>query len=728
MASLISFPGNFSDPISDSKVYIFGGMCPNSTGDSWQSSASYTDSMLRISITASSGSQQFTADTTPRWNLPVAEAGMTMTPLTPSYSLQGNGQVNEQQAFILIGGQTSSAFTNMSRLALFSLPQETWSYILVNGDSTVLSSIQPRSGHTAVLSQDGKQVIIFGGWVGDVSTAATPPLVILSVDSLYGGAGNWTYTVPTSSGTEPSGLFGHGAIMLPGNVMMVAGGINVADGSQNSRAFLYNVTTNAWVDDYDAPTSSFQGVLSNKKKSLTAAQTAGLAVGVSIFIVAVLIGLAVFLWWKRKQRWDQEQREDELRGKQGFVSDEWGNVNEKGPASKDAYAALGIAQPAVAKKVTPSRYRPREVEVRKSVSARSPYRYERTNTQREGIQTIAEGEEEPTDGSTEPKDKGKAAAWPNSRASDMSHISSDAGSADGLLNKQAMETELNGWKTGWEEAGMEMFFGPSKPSENQGNVGDQQGRISPSKSDRTLSSLSAISAHSGGTVSTLVRSLSRGSAQLLGIGTMRSPFANAPSSNGSSSPEHPATPVVAQGAVPSQSSDIISAIPKDSDLIYRRPQRAKSTRANDQTEEIPDSPKVHAQTSLLKRWNLFPMGSGRSTSLTASSSRPKIPALTDDKADSSAVSTSAATATGLIPRRAASDASFWNKQRGAKDWGVDGEEEEEWDVERAVEARAVQLMFTVPKQTLRVVNGDADDRSVHSAHDGDDRREIVFDE
>jgi hypothetical protein len=69
-------------------------------------------------------------------------------------------------------------------------------------------------------------------------------------------------------------------------------------------------------------------------------------------------------------------------------------------------------------------------------------------------------------------------------------------------------------------------------------------------------------------------------------------------------------------------------------------------------------------------------------------------------------------------------------RRGARDWNVEDEEEEaelqrpsapdgelegEWDVERASENRVVQLMFTVPRQRLRVVNADeADARSLLS--------------
>ena len=72
---------------------------------------------------------------------------------------------------------------------------------------------------------------------------------------------------------------------------------------------------------------------------------------------------------------------------------------------------------------------------------------------------------------------------------------------------------------------------------------------------------------------------------------------------------------------------------------------------------------------------------------------------------------------------------FWQKRQGARDWDV-GEQErgkrgdndqdgsdEEWDVESAVEKRVVQVMFTVPKEKLRVVNRgpDGDGESTFSA-------------
>ena len=132
--------------------------------------------------------------------------------------------------------------------------------------------------------------------------------------------------------------------------------------------------------------------------------------------------------------------------------------------------------------------------------------------------------------------------------------------------------------------------------------------------------------------------------------------------------------------------------------------------------------------------------SGRSSSLTRASikHRPnttKYPRYRDNASSRTCSS---------VPRRSASDAAFWKSKRGARDWEYDGpgrdvrrrsqngtamdewdravykgaggaEEEDEWDVEAAAENRVVQLMFTVPKEKLRVVNCDVDGRSLASS-------------
>lgn len=141
-------------------------------------------------------------------------------------------------------------------------------------------------------------------------------------------------------------------------------------------------------------------------------------------------------------------------------------------------------------------------------------------------------------------------------------------------------------------------------------------------------------------------------------------------------------------------------------------------------------------------------GGERSFSLTAtlpSSTAASQPQDTDRSATSSPAKTRA-----NVPRRAASDGGhLLRHKRGRKDWqsasawqpyrdsdpdpgdwgpepvptprgrggedGEDDEEGEEWDVERAAAQRDVQVMFTVPKTRLRVVNDDMDRASLRSS-------------
>ena len=97
---------------------------------------------------------------------------------------------------------------------------------------------------------------------------------------------------------------------------------------------------------------------------------------------------------------------------------------------------------------------------------------------------------------------------------------------------------------------------------------------------------------------------------------------------------------------------------------------------------------------------------------------------------------------GNGPRRAVSDGgALLHQKRGQKDWNGEGwipyrddphagdwgeprssadirQAEEDWDVEGAATNRDIQVMFTVPKSRLRVVNDDMDRASLRSASDG----------
>jgi hypothetical protein len=142
--------------------------------------------------------------------------------------------------------------------------------------------------------------------------------------------------------------------------------------------------------------------------------------------------------------------------------------------------------------------------------------------------------------------------------------------------------------------------------------------------------------------------------------------------------------------------------------------------------------------------------SGRTSSLNTATSKGAYDSsrLTPSPTQDIGISTSASAhsgSSGLAPRRSASDAAFWKSKRGAKDWGAtDGaadepervakgaqeqygeerdREEGEWDVESAAQNRVVQVMFTVPRERLRVVNADQDTdaRSLRSARSFGDR-------
>lgn len=316
---------------SETSVYAFGGMCPfqNSTDQEWISTASYSQSMVVLGPDALH-SAEYDASIIAQQASPVREAGTAIVPLPASYS---HSTTEMQQDFLLIGGHTQNAFLNMSELALFSLPQESWSYVKVDSEPTQKtelavregSLVEPRSGHTAVLSEDRTAVYVLGGWVGDTSTPAKPQFAVLEIAHEYGGSGDWAWKIPSSEGpglAEGTGIFGHAAAMLPGGVMVIAGGYNIPKKSwrrsisatHNSQVYLYNVTSNRWVTSYTNPAARHSAKISTSSKGAlsTPGQKAGLGVGLGLGIPAI-IALAFFGWWYHSRRRGKRQRDSQLR-------------------------------------------------------------------------------------------------------------------------------------------------------------------------------------------------------------------------------------------------------------------------------------------------------------------------------------------------------------------------------------------------------------------------------
>ncbi|KAK2812525.1 hypothetical protein FQN49_008359 [Arthroderma sp. PD_2] len=329
----------FSSPDSDSApdIYLFAGMCPTAetSFESWVSNADYSRNMTYLQTEMSPPSPNYNIEMLSIRSPPVAEAGFSMTPLVPAYSNSSTGAMLRHQSFVLAGGHTQTAFVNMSQIALFSLPEESWSYVTVNqalSDSAHarlpdgISGIEPRSGHTAVLTPDGSKIIIFGGWVGDTSVPAQPQLAILEIGEDYGGSGDWTWEIPKASPgglPEDTGIFGHGAAMLPGGVMLVMGGYKIPQRSSkrsnnefmaNDQAFLFNISSGAWATSYTAPSNSSEPNEHHRGPLSTTLQKVGLGIGLGVGVpIAALAIFACFILRNRHSRKHRKNREQTLR-------------------------------------------------------------------------------------------------------------------------------------------------------------------------------------------------------------------------------------------------------------------------------------------------------------------------------------------------------------------------------------------------------------------------------
>ncbi|KAF7512439.1 hypothetical protein GJ744_001374 [Endocarpon pusillum] len=331
--------------LNNASFYVFGGMCPNdtSTVETWTSNAKYLNDMLSISPTppaiASYPNSAYQSSILPLRGPPVPEAGLTITPLTPTYSNSSSTSVSQQQSFVLIGGHTQQAFINMSQVAIFSLPQESWSFEEIkqpdSGETDLLRrsnrpEIEPRSGHTAVITRDGSKIIVFGGWVGDVSTPAEPQLVILEIGQGYGGVGEWKWTTPSTSDNPIDGgrgIYGHAAAMLEGDVMLVYGGYSISASprkirrqnvqASNTQMFLFNTTSSSFISTYTRPTASQRSASVENKSSTgalhTTSQKVGLGAGLVLGFAALAGIVTVYIVYSRRLRQRRSAREKELR-------------------------------------------------------------------------------------------------------------------------------------------------------------------------------------------------------------------------------------------------------------------------------------------------------------------------------------------------------------------------------------------------------------------------------
>ncbi|EFX05404.1 hypothetical protein CMQ_3473 [Grosmannia clavigera kw1407] len=327
----LAFSSQVAPTVSDPSIYVYGGMCPKveardaSSSTDWQGNATYSNQMLKLSAS----SDTYSASPVSSKGPPIAEAGFTMTALDPSLANHSTGIMTQEISAVILGGHTRTAFVNMSTAALWSMPEEAWSFVSIAADSQSSPTVpDSRSGHTTVLSEDGSKLVILGGWVGDVGQAADPQLAVLNMGATYE---NWQWSVPS---TQPSGggRYGHGAVLLPGNVMMVYGGYNISSSNEGSSSRLvrrdgssslsfFNLTSLAWTEEYTNPTyssaasstssssssSSSSTSSSSSSSSPTSSTSAKIGLGIGLGLGLPLVFLVLFcccrsLWRRHLQR------------------------------------------------------------------------------------------------------------------------------------------------------------------------------------------------------------------------------------------------------------------------------------------------------------------------------------------------------------------------------------------------------------------------------------------
>ena len=762
LASAITFSGMVN---GTSEIYIFGGMCPNSTSltaDNWTHSAHYSNTMLTIESSAQAHDLGISSSRGP----PVAEAGCTFTPLQPTYfsSASSNETKSSNQNFVLLGGHTQQAFINMSQVALFSLPEQSWSFLPVDlppeEPNTELATrgpttIDSRSGHTAILSSDGKSVIVFGGWVGDITQPADPQLAVLELGQGYGGTGDWQWSIPSQTGPgleAGTGIYGHGAIMLPGDVMMVVGGYQIPASSHTDRkrqnpsassnTYFFNTTSSSWLTNYTHPRGAVGHRTSNgiDANNDATAKRVGLGAGLTLGILAILAISIFFFWYSRRLKRRRVAREDELRNLAAAASrqqssDPIQHGNNQQHSEMATVDWLGGAGPYRIARGEPEAERtgllfetPSPTRgLRRSLHSRGIHQPMSRYDGAPGFSTIHpiderdEYDEDNANGTSsrhhETIQREDYNILNNVPVLDPFHDAIDSSRTPSPQSPQDRELEVRNWINDWTRADALMH--------------QNAGRLSPEKNDRTSSTLSdtsarsALSSHSiQHSTSGLSRSISQRSAALFNTTPFRSPNDTTPvnyqqNSAQRYSPEHRRSrsltlmPIQRRAATPdtfATADTSFSALQAEGEaLLGQYP---------DSGEASPTRSQSRARGWMGSVRRAF-AGGERSASTspennTSTSSSPTKPNHTE----------------GGLPRRAASTgAMLWQKRQGAKDWDVEGgnvreessnEHEmnnEDWDVESAVERRVVQVMFTVPKEKLRVVNQgpDGDGESVLSA-------------
>lgn len=787
----------FSFPVADDQdvdsIYVFGGMCPDSAGNisNWATDATYSNTMLTIS--PESG-QDYDVSLTGQRAAPIAEAGLTITPLIPS-SFTQDGPA-KQQNFVLIGGHTQSAFINMSQVALFSMPQLSWAFLDIDPADTV---VEPRSGHTAVMSEDGSRIYVFGGWVGAVTNPAMPQLAILEIGAGYGGNTSWSWSVPDQSTMRQysgsDGVYGHAATMLPGDVMMVTGGYAITSQTSTQRkrditslqTKFFNTSSLTWDTAYNNPVTL--AATKPSKSRMSSSEKTGLGTGLGLGIAAVLVILAVWVFYARRRRQRRAVREKQLREMalgtdrtyspsgipakgvsrsvfSGNRSASWASRQEQSIEGTGSYPTCrqvtsedlvydeGRSKAASGMLDVPNPNRG----LRTSLRGRGPAGFGSptypTSAASGAVFTIEEEEERSQRGSV------RRPATANSRPLSDPFKDPPANSQTDPAAEQRRQ-EVQTWVEDWASAAETMNLERSTSKANSrtysnlsayhsASSGDKSDRSNSNLSERSTTSMLSIQKSNAGTISRTLsqRSGSAGYALFSSAAAAMGRLAGRQDHGNldrSASKRSISTGDLSQLKARKRGNSVEQSQPPPLPVMHTTTPRDEAS-GNDYFTP-PESPIKDYKNHSRKRSNsltnqsmkaLNVLGSATKRVLTGTGSVNVSSRVEKIESSGSPIKqVDRPEMSEMNDRRAVSSgATFWKHKQGAKDWEdpqlessgtirrrsgrvrlePDADEyPEDWDVETAIQQRVVQVMFTVPKEKLRVVN--ADNASIISRSD-----------
>ncbi|CAI4216961.1 unnamed protein product [Parascedosporium putredinis] len=745
LGASISFSSQIQPTVSDPVLYTFGGVCSKASDEvtSWQYLGRYSNQMRKVSLTSDS---QYRISIVPSKG-PVREAGFTLTGLLPSLNYRGE-TVTQRSNYVLLGGHTQEAFVNMSTAAVWNLPEESWSFVNINAPSArseelradaVYASqqsgtvaIDSRSGHTTILSEDGSTLVMLGGWVGNVNRAAQPQLAILRMGASYD---DWQWVVPDN---QPSGngIYGHAAALLPGNVMMIYGGYDITppDWAKSKRQLGSNGPHGGSTSNSGSGSSSGEeaGKGENDK-----AKKLGLGIGLGIGIPLLIAIAALIFFYRRHSKRRRTMRDDAIRAlaqdralflqngdmsgrdyDTGYDSFSWNpqswytggpNAYDNGARSL-GYETLRGAQNRNSLPIHPALQVPRKPVSRSSRGIYQPA----GGPMASGIHPIYEADEdaEQHENKADKRTRGNESSSSDSANEPQTPTSqpySDPFStpiapAAPVLYPQGrsattpspehyqVDPEVQDWMSDLDAAECLLArmnrrqsgrTSPTKASTRSSVLGDEDSRTGSNLSDR-----SAISVARSASGRTYLRPLSFG----LGFGAGIATDGRA----GSSSSSNPSYNTAKSNFTTLQTEGPNLLYSNGGNELDHHDRRHPNDHYDEQDEDFIPVPGSPSKMKPRQGWlgSLRRVFSLRSTSLGLEQYWRLPPAAEagkhawESEISSSGIGGSLTVPVDSEPRRST---------------------ETEWDIERAVEQRLVQVMFTVPKEKLRVVNGESED-------------------